>query len=260
MKRTTFLSISLNIIFLLTLLQTNAQNKDQLFQVGTVNALLAGAYDGIMETEELHSSGNFGLGTFDKLDGEMIVYEGNIYQVRYDGKVIKNDVPALTPFAAVVNFNSDEHFEISSIDSFENLVKVLSNKIENRNLPSAVEINGTFEYVKVRSVPAQKKPYPTLAEAAKEESVFEYENIEGTLIGFFMPEYFKSFNVPGLHVHFLSLDEMKGGHLLDLKLKKGISEIDILNEFYVYLPDDSDHFKNLDLNKDRSEELENVER
>lgn len=260
MKNKMTLVILIAALFLLPKNEVTAQPTNQLSQVATIDALLAGAYDGVIKTDELHSYGNFGLGTFDKLNGEMIVYKDNIYQIRYDGKVMKNDVPESTPFAAIVSFETDSTFEINDINDFKGLFEKLKRNIVMGNLPLAIKISGKFDWVKVRSVPEQEKPYKSLAEATKNQSVFEYENIEGTLIGFIIPEYFKSFNVPGLHVHFLSADETKGGHLLDLKLKEGKTEIDFLNKFYVYLPDDSKHFNDLDLQKDRSEDLEKVER
>ena len=75
--------------FLFSTIWLYGQPKDQLTQVSTIDALLAGAYDGVMNTSEFKNYGNFGLGTFDKLDGEMIVLNGDVYQARYDGKVIK---------------------------------------------------------------------------------------------------------------------------------------------------------------------------
>ena len=260
MKLRTQLSIIIFSVFYLMVCGLSAQPKNQLSQVATIDALLAGAYDGIMNNEELHNFGNFGLGTFDKLNGEMIVYNGNIYQIKYDGTVVKNNGPASTPFAVVVNFETDEVTKVNEINNIEKLIEELSSKIENKNLPIAVKISGNFEFVKVRSVPAQTKPYRPLAEVVKDQSVFEYNNISGTLIGFLLPEYFKSFNVSGLHIHFLSDDETKGGHLLDLKLAEGKVELDYLNKFYVYLPDDSEHFNNLDLQQDRSKELEKIEK
>lgn len=251
--------IIIAVLLLLTISNFYAQPKDQLTQIATIDALLAGAYDGIFLTEDFDEYGDFGLGTFDKLDGEMIVLNGNIYKVKYDGTVIKNE-PTSTPFAAIVKFITDNSFEINGIVNFEKLEEAISEEIQNKNLPAAVKLEGSFEYVKVRSVPEQEKPYKPLAEVTKDQSVFEYENLEGTLIGFYIPAYFKSFNVSGFHLHFLSKDETKGGHLLDVKLNEGNVELDILNKFYVHLPGDSEEFGNIDLEKDRTEELENVER
>jgi len=260
MRNKTALIALVVILFFVPKSNLTAQPTNQLSQVATIDALLAGAYDGIMKTDELHTFGNFGLGTFDKLNGEMIVYNGNIYQVKYDGALVKNDVPQTTPFAAVVNFKADETVQINEVKNIEELSKALAENIKNSNLPIAIKISGKFNHVKVRSVPEQEKPYRPLAEVSKEQSVFNYDNIEGTLIGFLIPGYFKSFNIPGLHVHFLSKDETKGGHLLDLNLKDGKVEIDYMNKFYLYLPEDSEHFSNIDLQKDRSEELEKIEK
>lgn len=248
------------IILLSCQVSNTAQTTNQLSQISTIDALLAGAYDGIFSTEGLLDYGNFGLGTFDKLDGEMIIYNGNIYQIKCDGSVVKNDVPVSTPFASVVNFSPDKTFTVNDVNNLDELAEELAVKTDNGNLPVAIKISGKFEHVKVRSVPPQEKPYPPLAKVTESQSVFEYDNIDGTLVGFYTPGYFKSLNVPGLHIHFLSTDETKGGHLLDLQLKEGKVEIDIMNKFFLYLPENSEHFNSINLQQDRSEELEKVEK
>lgn len=260
MKRIKATLLFIFILWIAAGIESFSQPKDQLTQAATIDALLAGAYDGIMNIDEFENYGNFGLGTFDKLDGEMIVLDGNVYQARYDGKVIKNDGPATTPFVTLVNFEPDTSFGVSDLAGFSELVEAIYGKISNKNLPVAVKVTGSFSYVKVRSVPAQEKPYKPLNEVVKNQAEFEYENLEGTIVGFVLPQYFKSFNAGGFHLHFLSKDETKGGHILDVKLQNGEVELDKLNKFFVYLPDDSEYFNEADLAKDRSEELENVEK
>ena len=260
MKPRKFFSVLLIVFSFMFYNVLYAQQEDQLTQVATIDALLAGAYDGIMNNEELLHYGDFGLGTFDKLNGEMIIYGGHIYQAKSDGSVVLNDT-ASTPFAVIVNFAGDEEVTLNKVDDYKTLQEVISKNIENKNLPVAVKIKGHFNHVKVRSVPAQEKPYRPLSEVVKEQEVFGYDNIDGTLIGFVLPEYFKSFNASGFHLHFLSSDKTKGGHLLDANLNNGTADFDILNKFFVYLPDEnSGNFGELNLDKDRSEELDKVEK
>src|SRR6202158_1160555 len=56
-----------------------------IFQTSTVDALMEGASQGDMTMGELKTHGDFGLGTFDGLDGEMIELDGKVFQVRADG-------------------------------------------------------------------------------------------------------------------------------------------------------------------------------
>ena len=74
-----------------------------LFQVSTIDALLSGVYDGDVTIGELRKRGNFGLGTFNKLDGEMLAVDGRYYQIKADG-VASGAAVHETPFASVVRF------------------------------------------------------------------------------------------------------------------------------------------------------------
>jgi len=43
--------------------------------------------------------------------------------------------------------------------------------------------------------------------------VFEAENISGTLVGFYCPDYIGNINAKGHHFHFISDDKKWGGHV-----------------------------------------------
>ncbi len=73
-------------------------------QVATIDALLAGVYDGHMSLQALRRFGDFGLGTYESLDGEMLLLDGTFYKVKYDGTVEQPPLSEQTPFAAVTNF------------------------------------------------------------------------------------------------------------------------------------------------------------
>ena len=231
---------------------------DRITQTSTIDALLAGAYDGQMTCREFLTYGNFGIGTFDKLDGEMIILDGKIYQIKSDGKVYRPALSTKTPFATVCNFQPDEQFPIQSAD-FKTAESIINKKVSNQNIFLAVEISGTFKHIKVRSVPAQQKPYPPLAEVAKTQPVFEMNDVRGTIVGFRTPAFAKGLNVPGCHFHFLSDNFTFGGHVLDFELVSGECKIDKCSEFLLILPKD-DALKNIDLSKDKTEELQKVEK
>ncbi len=230
-----------------------------LTQVATIDALLAGVYDGHMTLEKLKTYGGFGLGTFDKLDGEMVVLDGEVYQVKVDGSVLIPDDTLTTPFAAVSYFKTTEDYELADKIELDSLVALLDNTILNKNQFVGIKITGTFEYMKTRSVPAQDKPYPPLVEVIPDQAVFEMENIRGTIVGYFCPEFVEGINVPGYHLHFLSEDRQKGGHILNLTTEECQIELDSYNEFTLILPEDSEDFNNTDLDVDRSDDLDDVE-
>ncbi|MGD0784541.1 MAG: acetolactate decarboxylase [Sedimentisphaerales bacterium] len=232
--------------------------KNRITQTSTIDALLAGAYDGQMSCRRLLNYGNFGIGTFDKLDGEMTILGGKIYQVKSDGKVYTPAVDIKTPFATVCNFKPDIQFAIQSAD-FKKAELIIDEKVSNQNQFLAVEISGKFKHIKVRSVPAQHKPYPPLAEVTKTQPVFEMNDVTGTIVGFRTPALAKGLNVPGCHFHFISSDFKQGGHVLDFELNSGNCKIDRCSEFLLILPKD-DLLKNIDLSKDKTKELQKAEK
>ncbi len=234
--------------------------KNIVFQTSTIDALLAGVYDGNMSCGSLLKHGDFGIGTFDHLDGEMIVVDGEIYQVRSDGKVYMADLSLNTPFATVCNFDPDMAIDIKPGSDFKTVEALINTCAPNPNLFCAIKMAGHFKIMKTRSVPAQTKPYPPLSDVTKNQPEFEMADISGTIVGFRCPAFVKGINVPGYHLHFLSSDHTQGGHILSFETTSCSAQIDVLNNYFLTLPPDATAFAELDLSKDRSQELNSVEK
>ena len=247
------------IVTLLLLTGCATTPKNTLTQISTIDALLAGAYDGQMSLGELLTHGDLGIGTFDALEGEMIVIDHKVYQARADGSVRQMPDSAATPFASVVNFDADQTVKISGPLTNKELQSKIDELAPNKNLFLALRIDGTFSTMKVRSVPKQTKPYPPLADVAQHQAIFEYTNVIGTVLGFRCPAFVKGVNVPGYHLHFISKDRKFGGHILDFSSAGGTLRLDACNRFYMVLPEEK-QFSALDLSQDRAKELEKVEK
>jgi len=232
--------------------------EDTVFQVSTINALLQGLYDGEMTCGELKKRGDLGLGTFDGLDGEMVLVDGSVLQVKADGKVLPIADGEKTPFATVTYFKAEQAQKVKEVADYAQLQRLLDGLVTNRNLFYAMRIDGAFSYVKTRSVSRQAKPYPPLAEAVKNQSVFEMRNVGGTVVGFYCPPYVQCLNVPGYHLHFITTDRKQGGHLLESSLQEGTVQVDPIREFHLRLPAGSD-FARSNLTTDRKEELKKIE-
>lgn len=234
--------------------------RDMLYQISTLDALVGGVYEGDTTIKELKRFGNFGIGTFNDVDGEMVLSEGICYQVRTDGKAYRVPDTWKTPFSTVTFFEPDLTLSVQEAMDFSALREWIDKQLPSTNLFYAIRITGTFEYVKTRSVPAQQKPYTnTLVEVTAKQPTFEFHNVSGTLMGFRNPGYVKGINFPGYHVHFLDAAKTKGGHLLDARVSNVKVEIDITPEFRLRLPDKGNFLK-LDLDKDRREEVNKVEK
>ena len=208
----------------------------EIFQSSTINALIRGDYDGDMTYGQLREYGNFGLGTFNGLDGEMIACDGVFYQIKADGIAYPVDDTQKTPFAVVQFFKPDFNDKLEQEMEYEQLKDYLNMMLPTGNLFYAIRIDGFFTHVKARSVPGQVHPYPPLDEVLKTQTVFELLNVEGTLAGFRFPDYALGINEPGYHLHFITKERKKGGHVFELQLKKGQVAVEHTSNFYMEIP------------------------
>jgi len=220
-------------------LSARAEDPNALYQISTIQALMAGNYDGTATVGELKAHGDLGLGTFDRLDGEMVVLDGQVYQVHADGKVRTAPDGLGTPFATVAFAKPSIVREIGGFGTMAELERTLDALMPSANLFYAVRVQGNFGYLKTRSVPSQNKPYPKLTEVVKTQAVFDFRDISGTLVGFRSPEFAKGMTVSGYHLHFIDDTRSKGGHLLDCSAARVKVEITVLPRWLVDLPEQS---------------------
>lgn len=230
-----------------------------LFQTSTIQALGLGLYDGDMTFGDVLKHGNFGLGTCQSLDGEVVILGGKAYQVRSDGDVFEVPNSAKTPFAMVTPFEADRTLRVDKPLDLSALQQWLNSVLPTPNIPYAIEIIGTFSSIRTRSVPAQKEPFPPLAEAVKHQNEFTFNNVNGTMVGFRMPDFLGQVNVPGFHFHFLTADRKHGGHVLKVETKNVIVQIQYIRNFQLNLPDLSS-FDKADFSADQSASLQKAEK
>lgn len=245
-KRFKILRLILMVVLLvagLMIFVKQAKDRDALYQVSVLDGLLEGDYDGKLTLREIRRHGDFGLGTFDRLDGEAIELDGIFYQVRSDGKVQRLSPELKSPFAMTTFFDADIKFSIRQEFDFRSLREFIDRHLPTKNIPFAVKIEGKFNYLKTRSVSAQNKPYIKLTEVVKNQSIFEFHDLEGTLVGFRIPDYMQGLNMPGYHLHFLSRDKTKGGHVLECTLNNGEVKIDTIGRFIMALPESADFYR-----------------
>ncbi|MCG6553076.1 MAG: acetolactate decarboxylase [Candidatus Magnetominusculus sp. LBB02] len=207
-----------------------------LYQYSSLSALLEGVYDGQMTIGELKRHGDMGLGTFNGLDGEMIMDDGVVYQITGNGAVHSVDDSVLTPFADVVFFKPVTAFTVEKEISCSELEKEILKTVPSLNIFYAVKIEGMFKRIKARAVRAQHKPYPRLVDAAKDQGVFDFSDVGGIVSGFYFPETFGGLSVGGFHMHFLSDDRKAGGHVMSCHISHAKVSLDYLTDFSLELP------------------------
>jgi acetolactate decarboxylase len=229
-------------IAVIILSEKKPMGRDVLYQVSVLDGLVRGDYGGKLTLRQIRSQGDFGLGTFDNLDGEAVLLDGVFYQIGTDLIARRPCGNLKSPFAMVTFFDNDLEFPIAQKADYRLLQDIIDSRLATKNIPYAIKVEGKFSFVKVRSVPAQLKPYLALTEVVKAQKVAEFYDIEGVLVGFRLPDYMQGVNMPGYHMHFLSLDKAKGCHVLDVGIISGKVKIDDTDSFMMVLPGSADFF------------------
>lgn len=207
--------------------QTSNENTDRVYQYSLFTALANSIYDGNMTVAGVKTKGDMGLGTYNGLDGEMIVNNGKVYQFPAGGNVKMPDENSLVPFTVVKFFQPDFVVETGPVTDYPALKMLAEKQFLSLNYIYALKVSGTFSRIKCGSAEKQELPYEkTLSEAIANRPVFEWKNVEGTLVGFWFPEYVGGVNLPGFHLHFISTDESKAGHVLEFDAANLKLEID----------------------------------
>jgi acetolactate decarboxylase len=217
------------------------EDRDEhvLFQASTIGALLEGAYDGDLSFAELAGHGDLGLGTLNRLDGEMIALDGRFYRADVDGGIHPVPPEARTPFAVVTRFAPTVEERIEGELSHEELLArldTLAPDEDGRGVTCAVRLDGRFASVRARSVPAQSPPYRPLTEVVADQHVFELREVEGTMLGFRFPAYVEGIEVAGYHLHFIDSERRRGGHVLDSRTAGVLAQLDPSDDLHVELP------------------------
>lgn len=223
-----------------------------------INALVEGIFEENVPLSDIKLHGDFGLGIFNDLDGEMMMLDGIVYQIDSEGCVNIIGDEALTPFACVTFYKSVCHDSIERGMDYNAFLDMLKSLIPSTNLFYAIRVEGTFSHVRARSFPRQET-YRPLVEATETQRIFDFRDIKGTIAGFFTPSFMASLNVPGIHLHFLSSDLKHGGHLLEcspVEAKIGIQFIDRLE---LSLPMTLDYLTQ-DFNLNVEKDLEKIEK
>ncbi|QHI95736.1 acetolactate decarboxylase [Aristophania vespae] len=210
--------------------------KNRLYQTSTMAALLDAVYDGDMTLDSLLEHGDFGLGTFNALDGEMIVAEGVVKQFRAEGVASSASGDLKTPFASVTFFEPEITVTLDKPCNKEAFEAKVNELLANPNLFGAIRFTGEFETVDTRTVFCQCKPYPHMLDVVAKQPTFTMNNISGTMLGFRTPSYMQGINVAGYHLHVLSDDGKHGGHVTDYIVKKGKLEIARISDLEIALP------------------------
>jgi acetolactate decarboxylase len=210
--------------------------RHELFQTSTVQALLGGGYDGDVTLAEILEHGDLGLGTLNGLDGELIVLDGEVWKAELDCTLTQPERSAKTPYAVVVPFSPDQPIALQGPFGESELEARLGERVTRAERPTAIRIDGSFAELHVRSVPRQTPPYRPLAEVIDQQHVSVLGEVKGTMIGFCFPDALDGIEMVGAHLHFLSEDRTRGGHVLSYTLLEATALLDGATGLHVELP------------------------
>ena len=228
-----------------------------LWQLSTSTAVVEGVFGGSLQVKDLADHGDFGIGTFEQLDGEGILLDGICWQARADGSVCRAPADEGIPFWVATHFEAQQRFSLSGVDSIEALGAQLDPQRPGANLFVAIRITGLFDEVLMRSVSKVPKGVGLL-EASQDQTMVRRNNIRGTLAGFWSPEHTTSLNIPGYHFHFLADDHSSGGHVLDVQAAELQVELDLQSNLRLALPQTKE-FLEADLSGDIAATLHTAE-
>ncbi len=218
-------------------------NKARVFQTGTINSLLQSVYDGDTTIGELKTQGNFGVGTFAGVDGELIAVDNQYFRADASGHLTLENDKLVVPFAVVNNFFADYTFEVTGLN-LAGLEKLLYARFLTKNFIYALRIEGEFGSIQLRSEHCQPRLYRKLAETMPSlERRFSEANARGILVGYWFPRYLEQLNVPSFHFHFVDEARRVGGHVLDFHLSQAVVKVQVIKALEVDLIDNDEFIK-----------------
>ena len=187
---------------------------------------------------EIREHGDLAIGTYNRLDGEMIMVDHKVYRISPDGQIGKPGDEICTPYTIVTFFEVDNTLLMDGEIDYQSLIEYTEGILPSHNLFYAFRITGNFGYIKCGGAAKQERPYnKSLLEILADRPVYEAENIAGTLVGFWCPEYIGDINTMGFHLHFISDDHTLGGHFIEFQAAKLNIEYDIKSQYKIVLPE-----------------------
>lgn len=214
------------------------QNQDLFYHYSIWYAFVNKVFEGDLTVQELKTKGDIGLGSYSKLDGELVMLDGVPYQVTEDGKVSVPSDDTKIVYANATFFEKDYGFNISKLINYEALRTKINEKLPSKNMFYGFKIHGTFKSVTCGGLHKQEPPFKDgLDILIPNRPVFERKNFTGTMVGFFCPEFIGNINVAAYHLHFISDDKTFGGHVMEFEAENLVVEMDEMNEYQFVLPD-----------------------
>lgn len=196
-----------------------------------------GIFTGDIKLSEVIKCGNFGIGTFNNIDGELVVIDGKIYRTKADGTAeIVDNLDEKTPYAIVTEFQPEIEHNVAQLNFSDLIDEIDTMRSKLRESILCIEVAGIFKWVQTRAPEPSYPPYKDLADIIADQPSTTFDNINGNVVGFYTPEFLSALGVPDYHFHFIDESRGFGGHLQDLYLDEGVIKIQCVDEIKVVKP------------------------
>lgn len=193
---------------------------DQVWHYSVIEAMRRGIYEGTYAVKDLKAHGDFGLGTFNHLNGELIALDGIIYRIAPSGKVEVAGDSLKSPFTALSFFNTDQTKTIRFSGTFEELQDSIGRMLPSLNIAYAIKVDTEWENITVGGAnPISGTDTTALATLMKTRPQYDAKGITGTMVGFFTPALMSNIDLSPFHFHFISSDKKLAGHLMSGTIK-----------------------------------------
>ncbi|TRX48210.1 acetolactate decarboxylase [Fulvivirga sp. M361] len=213
------------------------EKSDVFYHYSIWYAFVNKIFEGELTAKELKERGDIALGSYNLLDGELIMLDGVLFKATEDGKVTRVKDDDKIVYANAAFFDVEQSFEIKEVDNYKSLREKINEQLPSKNIFYAFKIHGDFKKMKCGGLNKQDKPFEDgLDVLIPNRPVFERENFSGTMVGFFCPEFIGNINVAAYHLHFVSDDETFAGHVMEFEAENLKVEMDYIYEYQFAVP------------------------
>jgi acetolactate decarboxylase len=210
---------------------------DVTHQLQLAHVLLDGGFDGVATLAEALAGGDHGLGTVDRLDGELVIVDGEPWRVNWQGIAEIMPPETRTPFVVVSTLDSPRTARLRDVDR-DGVAAAVEDLVDDRGAVVSVRLEGAFTSVLVRSVPPQDPPYRPYAEVcATDEVRWVHRPFYGVFVGFRFPDLEPGSTIAGLHLHGLDRLRTTGGHNHEMHVKDAVLSVGVSRDVVMHLPD-----------------------
>ncbi|WP_194972554.1 acetolactate decarboxylase [Aquiflexum lacus] len=174
----------------------------------------------------------YGLGPVEYLAGEILIIDGKSYKstVTSDSTMkVEETYDIKAPFFGYANISKwTEQALPDSIQTIKQLEIYLDDVTKNLSRPYMFKMDGIVEHATIHIVNLPKGSNVSSPEEAHKGQVnYQVNNEQSELIGFFSTEHKAIFTHHDtyLHMHLMTTDQQKMGHLDEVLFKKGTMKL-----------------------------------